>query len=49
MPIRLIVIMFVAAVILAVCYKDQIYNWVKSQTRKENTGEKSEEEKENKE
>ena len=51
MPIRAIVIMFVAAVVLAVCYRDQIYKWVTENIGKnrheESRDEKSEEEKEN--
>ena len=51
MPIRAIVIMFVAAVVIAVCYRDQIYKWVTENIgkgrREERKDEKSEEEKEN--
>ncbi len=55
MPFRAILIMLVAAVVLAVCYREPIYRWfmssiVKNRTEetKENTDEQSEEEKENK-
>ena len=49
MPIRAIVIMLVIAVVLAVCYRDQIYKWFKEnlgKNQQENTDAKSEEEKE---
>lgn len=53
MPIRAIVIMLVAAVVLATCYREPIYKWFKesmnkSQPDKENE-ETSKEEKENQE
>lgn len=52
MPIRAIIIMLVVAVVIAACYREQIYEWVKQNTaekkqEQENTDTKSENEKEN--
>lgn len=43
MPIRAIIIMLVAAVILAVCYRDPIYKWYKNSIVKNKPDEESEE------
>lgn len=52
MPIRAVIIMFVVAVVMAICYRDPIYKWFKenlskNQPEEENTDNKSEGEKEN--
>ena len=36
MPIRAIVILLVAAVIVALCFRNEIYGWYKQETKKEN-------------
>lgn len=36
MPIRAIVIFLVAAVIVALCFRNEIYGWYKQATKKEN-------------
>lgn len=47
MPIRAIVILLVAAVIIALCFRNEIYGWYKQVTEKkdeENTNDKGDEE-----